>query len=62
MALTIVEREYLRLLEPELKAAIDNGEPDRAACFAKAIARLRRKANQREAKDAGKAGSKEATR
>jgi hypothetical protein len=42
----MVETEYLRLLEPELRAAIENGEPDRAASFAKEIARLRRKANR----------------
>lgn len=44
MGLTIVEVEYVKLLEPELKRAIDNGEPDRAATFAKELARLRRKA------------------
>jgi len=41
-----VETEYLRLLQPELEAAIENGEPDRAASFAKEIARLRRKAKR----------------
>lgn len=46
MSLTMVETEYLRLLKPELEAAIENGEPERAASFAKEIARLRRKANR----------------
>lgn len=41
-----METEYLRLLQPELEAAIENGEPDRAASFAKEIARLRRKAKR----------------
>ncbi len=43
MALTILDREYLRLLKPELAAAIRDGEPERAASFAKALAKLRRK-------------------
>lgn len=43
MALNLVEIEYVKLLEPELKEAISNGEPDRAASFAKELARLRRK-------------------
>jgi hypothetical protein len=43
MALNLVEVEYVKLLEPELKAAIESGEPNRAASFAKELARLRRK-------------------
>jgi hypothetical protein len=41
--LTVVEREYLKLLQPELRQAIKEGEPIRAASFAKEIARLQRK-------------------
>jgi len=41
--LNIVEREYLKALRPELRRAIESGEPERAATFAKAIARLQRK-------------------
>jgi len=41
--LSIVEREYLKALKPELRAAIKDGLPERAASFAKAIARLERK-------------------
>jgi hypothetical protein len=43
MSLTIVEKEYLRLLKPQLADAIRNGEPDRAASFARELARLKRK-------------------
>jgi hypothetical protein len=43
MPLTIVDREYLKLLKPELAAAIRNGDPDRAASFARELAKLRRK-------------------
>jgi hypothetical protein len=43
MGLTVVDREYLKLLRPELATAIRNGEPDRAASLARAIAKLRRK-------------------
>lgn len=46
MSLSLVEREYLRLLKPELHKAIEAGEPERAASFAKEIARLRRKAKR----------------
>ncbi len=46
MSLSLVEREYLRLLKPELHKAIEAGEPDRAASFAKEIARLQRKAKR----------------
>jgi hypothetical protein len=55
-ALNIVEREYLRALRPELRRAIQGGEPERAAAFARAIARLerKRKATQEGATDAGK--------
>lgn len=41
--LSVVEREYLKALKPELRAAIRDGLPERAATFAKAIARLERK-------------------
>jgi len=41
--LTVVEREYLRLLKPELRQAIKEGDPGRAASFAKEVARLQRK-------------------
>lgn len=41
--LTVVEREYLKLLKPELRQAIKEGDPGRAASFAKEIARLQRK-------------------
>lgn len=41
--LTIVEIEYRKLLRTELKQAINAGEPDRAAAFAKELAKLRRK-------------------
>ena len=43
MILTIVEKEYLKLLKPELADAIRSGEPERAASFAKELARLQRK-------------------
>lgn len=43
MALNIVEKEYLKLLKPQLADAIRSGEPDRAASFAKELARLQRK-------------------
>ncbi len=39
----MVEVEYQRMLQPELKKAVSNGEPERAAAFAKALAKLRRK-------------------
>ena len=38
-----IDRAYLKALRPELQKAIKAGEPDRAASFAKAIARLIRK-------------------
>ena len=41
--LSIVEIQYLKLLKPELQQAIKEGEPQRAASFAKEIARLQRK-------------------
>ena len=41
--LSVVEREYLKLLKPELRQAIKEGDPLRAASFAKEIARLQRK-------------------
>jgi len=41
--LSVVDVEYRRALQPELKNAIHNGEPERAAAFAKALAKLRRK-------------------
>jgi hypothetical protein len=41
--LTVVEREYLRMLRPELRLAIKEGDSGRAASFAKEIARLQRK-------------------
>jgi len=43
MGLTVVEQEYLRLLRPELRQAIKEGDPVRAASFAKELARLQRK-------------------
>ena len=51
--LSIVEREYLRLLRPELRRAIKEGEPERAASFAKEIARLERKRHSRKRADNG---------
>ncbi len=39
----MVEVEYRRMLQTELKKAVSNGEPERAAAFAKALAMLRRK-------------------
>jgi hypothetical protein len=44
--LTIVERAYLRSLKPELKKALADGAPERAATFAKVVARLIRKAKR----------------
>jgi len=41
--LSLVEIEYKKLLKPELKVALAEGDADRAAAFAKALARLRRK-------------------
>ena len=41
--LSLVEVEYRKLLKPELRNAINTGEPERAAAFAKALAKLRRK-------------------
>lgn len=41
--LSVVEVEYVKLLKPELQQAIEQGEPKRAAAFAKEIARLQRK-------------------
>ncbi|MBL7145828.1 MAG: hypothetical protein ISS76_16440 [Phycisphaerae bacterium] len=41
--LSIVEVEYRRMLLPELEKAVSSGEPERAATFAKALAKLRRK-------------------
>ena len=41
--LSVVEVEYVKLLKPELQQAIEQGEPERAAAFAKEIARLQRK-------------------
>jgi len=41
--LTVVEKEYLKVLMPELRKAISGGEPDRAASFAREAARLQRK-------------------
>jgi hypothetical protein len=41
--LTVVEKEYLKVLMPELREAIRSGEPDRAASFAREAARLQRK-------------------
>jgi hypothetical protein len=41
--LTIVETEYKKLLRPELRNAINSGDPERAAAFAKELAKLRRK-------------------
>lgn len=43
MSLNVVEREYIKLLRPELTAAIRDGEPDRAASFARELAKLVRK-------------------
>jgi len=43
MALSVVEREYLKLLKPELAQAIQSGDPNRAATFARELAKLRRK-------------------
>ena len=43
MGLNVVEKEYLKLLKPQLADAIRSGEPDRAASFAKELARLQRK-------------------
>ena len=40
MSLNVVEKEYLKLLRPELANAIRNGEPDRAASFARELAKL----------------------
>jgi len=59
MGLSVVEIEYLKLLEPELKAAIENGEPGRAASFAKELARLRRKAKQDRTNPTSAAGVRE---
>lgn len=60
MSLSIVEIEYLKLLEPELRQAIEDGEPNRAASFAKELARLRRKAKhdrvQAQTSPAGEGG------
>jgi len=47
MALNIVEREFLKVLKPQLADAIKSGEPDRAASFAREIAKLQRKKQQR---------------
>ena len=44
--LTVIEREYLKLLRPELRQAVKEGDPTRAASFAKEIARLQRKKSQ----------------
>lgn len=41
--LSVVEVEYRKLLRPELKNAINIGDPERAAAFAKALAKLHRK-------------------
>jgi hypothetical protein len=41
--LTIVETEYKKLLRPKLRNAINSGDPERAAAFAKELAKLRRK-------------------
>ena len=43
MPLTCVEKEYEKVIRPELKKAIREGEPDRAASFAKELAKLQRK-------------------
>lgn len=43
MSLSIVDREYLKVVKRELATAIRNGEPERAASFARALARLIRK-------------------
>ena len=41
--LDIADREYLKALKPELRRAIESGDVERAATYAKAIARLHRK-------------------
>lgn len=46
MALNIVEKEFLKVLKPQLADAIRSGEPNRAASFAKELARLQRKRHQ----------------
>lgn len=46
MGLNVVEKEYLKLLKPHLAEAIRSGEPDRAASFAKELAKLQRKKNR----------------
>ena len=51
--LTIVEKEYLKLLKPELRRAIREGDLQRAASFAKEIARLQRKKLQEKGKGNG---------
>jgi len=54
--LSEVEIEYRKMLLPELDKAVRSGEPERAAAFAKALAKLRRKelaalTNNEEASD-----------
>jgi len=47
MALGEIEKAYAKALKPELKKAIVSGEPERAASFAKALAKVYRKARLR---------------
>lgn len=47
MILKEVERTYVKALKPELKKAIVDGEPDRAASFAKTLAKIYRTAQGR---------------
>lgn len=44
MALSIVEREYIRVLKPQLRDALREGNPKRAALLARELAKLRRRA------------------
>jgi hypothetical protein len=38
-----ITQEYIKILKPELRKAIQAGEPDRAASFARELAKLHRK-------------------
>ncbi len=53
MTLKDVEKTYVKALKPELRKAIVSGEPERAASFAKALAKVYRKTQQATAKARG---------
>ena len=48
MVLNCVEQEYVRLLKPQLAEAIMCGKLERAASFAKELAKIHRKSLRRE--------------